>query len=303
MKALFFGALSITMLLLTQHRSAAWSATGHETVVAVALQIDPALRPRLAAILKDLPDSKQWQELKASGLKLNNDYELEKEDVEGWIASLVNHVERAATFPDWARDYKAYETLGYAKWHFYDSNYDDLNDEKFVEKPNAVTMLEPLTQDLKLKTGGDRAWALVWIMHIVGDLHQPLHCCTRPLPGHPDKADHGGNQPTYEHMKLHAFWDNLPDHIAGGYPKLLAKSVLSLQKTFTAPQKAAFEAKAGDLDGRHWVKEGHHLITGIGYPSEKKVPNYDEEAHRIAEEQLLIAGARLAKILQRDLPP
>jgi hypothetical protein len=303
MKSLFCAALSLTLLLVTQKRSAAWSAAGHETVLAVALQIDPTLRPRLAAILKDLPSSKQWQDLKASGLKPDNAYELEKEDEDGWVKALVNHVEKAATFPDWARDYKDYGTLNYAMWHFYDLNYNDATDESFVEKPNALTVLGPFEQDLKLKTGGDRAWALVWILHIVGDLHQPLHCCTRPIPNQPGKADHGGNAVSYEHMKLHAFWDNLPDHMAGGYPKLLAASVLSLQKNFTAAQKLAFEARAADLEARHWVEEGHGLITGIGYPSDKKVQNYDEEAHRIAEEQLLVAGARLAKILQRDLPP
>jgi len=41
---------------------------GHESVVAIALQIDPALRDRVNAILKDLPDSSQWKSLEASNV-------------------------------------------------------------------------------------------------------------------------------------------------------------------------------------------------------------------------------------------
>ena len=58
----------------------------------------------------------------------------------------------------------------------------------------------------------DRAVALSWIIHLVGDLHQPLHCASRFNADFPD-GDQGGNlfviQPSdsVRQIKLHAFWD------------------------------------------------------------------------------------------------
>jgi S1/P1 Nuclease len=67
----------------------------------------------------------------------------------------------------------------------------------------------------KLKESSDsraRAVALSWIIHLVGDLHQPLHCASRFNADFPD-GDQGGNlfviQPSdsVRQIKLHAFWD------------------------------------------------------------------------------------------------
>ena len=44
---------------------------------------------------------------------------------------MANNPEKAATFPDWARDYKDYINQKYDKWHFFDLDYDDVEDERF----------------------------------------------------------------------------------------------------------------------------------------------------------------------------
>src|SRR5262249_55071975 len=143
----------------------AFGNAGHESVVAVALQIDPTLRPRLEAILKDLPDSQKWQDLQSAGLTPNNRFQTEKQDPDGWVKALAHDADKAATFPDWARDYKDYTHQKYDKWHFFDLDYDDAEDQRFVEQPNALTILAPFQDQLQNGSAGERAWALVWILH------------------------------------------------------------------------------------------------------------------------------------------
>ena len=60
----------------------------------------------------------------------------------------------------------------------------------------------------------DRAVALCWILHITGDLHQPLHTVALfSRPWFPE-GDRGGNsievEWTPENSNLHAVWDGLP---------------------------------------------------------------------------------------------
>lgn len=82
-----------------------------------------------------------------------------------------------------------------------------------------------------LKSAGQsdnvRSYDLVWLLHIVGDVHQPLHATPRftkelrlkyQLAGTTDLGDRGGNEETVsaatgETMALHAYWDGM----FGGY--------------------------------------------------------------------------------------
>ena len=122
------------------------------------------------------------------------------------------------------------------------------------------------------------------------------------LPNDDTKSDHGGNGVAYEHMKLHAFWDHLPDHSAQNNPEAYAASLVAQLNKMKKPARDAFDEKANDLEPNHWIQEGRDLIVKIGYPSDAKVANYDVEAHAIVDAQILLAGARLAKILQNKLP-
>src|SRR4051812_34334500 len=292
MKSFKMSALrTICFLLIVPQHGLAWGNAGHEAVVAVALQLKPELRPRLEAILKDLPSSAKWKQLHDSGLKLHEPYQTEKQNPDAWIKALATNPEKAATFPDWARDYQSYIPSKYDKWHYLDLDYDDPDDKRFVDTPNALTVLDPFENECKTASPGERAWALVWVLHLVGDLHQPLHDCSRALPNDHTKSDHGGNGVAYEGMKLHAFWDHLPDHSAQNNPSAYAGSLVAYLKKMKKKARDEFNAKANDLQPEHWVREGHDLMTKIGYPSDAKFANYDVEAHRIADGQILLAGA------------
>ena len=58
----------------------------------------------------------------------------------------------------------------------------------------------------------DRVEALKWIVHFVGDIHQPLHCETDLSKFPPPEGDRGGNKVTLSfrdrtHDNLHSVWD------------------------------------------------------------------------------------------------
>src|SRR5207244_1603954 len=91
-----------------------------------------------------------------------------------------------------------------------------------ADKPGPHDILAALQKNVaelgnKDLGGADRAIALCWVLHLVGDIHQPLHACTRYSAQFP-AGDQGGNElmvlrdPPYANsqMSLHHLWDSLP---------------------------------------------------------------------------------------------
>lgn len=158
--------------------------------------------------------------------------------------------------------------------------------------------------------------ALKWIVHLVGDLHQPLHAS--------DNGDKGGNdvaitffgkrkdEPvegrTSYPYNLHTAWDRLiPERMfdeSGGYDAFLAD----------LPDAATRRAwQAGNIAA--WTRESHAIARDFVYPA---LParfvcgqpiaalvaigeSYYRPACEIAAVQIRKAGARLAKVLNAAL--
>jgi hypothetical protein len=77
----------------------------------------------------------------------------------------------------------------------------------------------------------EKAWALRFFVHLVGDLHQPLHVtsrCTKAMP----ECDAGGNlfPLTGTPNELHALWDEAMTYLKpdGGRVNLSVKMIFSL---------------------------------------------------------------------------
>ena len=293
--------LSIGFVLLTVPQiTFAWGNAGHECVTEIALQHNPSLSNKVVAILKKLPSSKDWKAL--SKTKISGFHPVDKGDPAGWVKALRYNPAKSATFPDWARDYTGYKPADYDKWHYYDLDFADADSGKYVLHPNALEKLPPLENDLRTKTGGARAWALVWVLHIVGDLHQPLHCCSRAIQGSND-GDHGGNSVTYKSTELHSWWDHLPDQMTKNNPGEYAAKLLVQFNALDATQRQAIESKASDLNIDHWIHEGRDAIVQIKYPADHPATfSYSTEARKIVDQQLLLGGLRLEKVLEASLP-
>ena len=65
-------------------------------------------------------------------------------------------------------------------------------------------------------SNADKAIAIAWILHLSGDIHQPLHTSARVTDTEP-KGDQGGNlflltpegTPRDKQVNLHWFWDSI----------------------------------------------------------------------------------------------
>jgi len=141
-------------------------------------------------------------------------------------------------------------------------------------------------------TQAAKAEALKFVVHFVGDLHQPLH--------DEDNHDKGGNTRyvVFERHpdNLHWVWDTgLLEHINRD-PAELAEE---LEKRITAQDVADWE-KGTVLD---WANEGHHLAQAVAYGDlgdESPAPitaAYEKQADPAIEVQLERAAVRLAWLL------
>lgn len=133
-----------------------------------------------------------------------------------------------------------------------------------------------------------RAGALAFVVHFVGDIHQPLHADYRHDAGGNDYQvrwrGHGSN--------LHRVWDSLmldSTHL----PAAQLARKLSVERTPIA---------AGGTPAE-WAEEGCRIDRDDGvYPSSRRIDTaYVDRELPIAEVRLRQAGARLAALLNRDL--
>jgi hypothetical protein len=142
--------------------------------------------------------------------------------------------------------------------------------------------------------------ALRFLVHFIGDVHQPFHCA--------DDDDRGGNeklirfkgQPT----NLHALWDGLISEDSAENSKALAAK---LEPEIT-PEKAKTWAEGNETS---WCMESYRIAKNIIYKNYEPGPHdltkvnlgldYYQQMRPIVEEQLKKAGVRLAKFLNQLL--
>lgn len=155
----------------------------------------------------------------------------------------------------------------------------------------------------KYATDFDKGTALRVILHIVGDLHQPLHTATRISNEFP-QGDRGGNLvPVNTHRiakNLHTYWDR------GGGLLMTKRRYTDIQVTKTTSNIEArwpCHLSMMDINPSHWVLESHALAVNKVYKElpENNVPDkyYQRLTKKITEQQLALAGCRLAAILNQ----
>lgn len=139
----------------------------------------------------------------------------------------------------------------------------------------------------------EREEALRFVVHFVGDLHQPLHCG--------DRRDRGGNDvPVIFRQRptnLHSIWDTplLLETLRreGARERLLREA---------PPAERQRDSAGGPED---WVWDSHRLSRDVAYaalpPGRPALieDEYAERAYPVIEEQIRRAGLRLAAILER----
>ncbi len=155
--------------------------------------------------------------------------------------------------------------------------------------------------------------ALKWVVHLMGDIHQPLHAATH--------RDRGGNSvevsffgerenPPYGTIKLHTIWDI---HMVQRLIADRAGEEALVSAPISDADKGAWEQ--GSIPD--WVGESHQIARDLVYPAlpvafscSHKIKAvaaidgaYYSAAAPVIEAQIRKAGIRLARVLNETLRP
>lgn len=190
------------------------------------------------------------------------------------------------------------------EYHYIDLPFTlDMTPTKAPALVNAVTAYTDALNVLKNEKTSleEKGLSLRIILHVIGDLHQPMHTISQFSASHP-QGDKGGN--LYELKKnpiatnLHAYWDR------GGGLLLTKKKYRVAQlrrRAHTIEKKWPCDTK-NSLDPRIWAQESHKIAKEYAYllkEHHKPTKNYQHLVRRISESQIAIAGCRLARVLNQ----
>lgn len=327
--AIFIAASAL--LTLAPNSVRAWNSIGHMAIAKLAYdQLSDGQKAKLYMLLQSHP---HYEKFLAAGRPA------EISEVE-WV------IVRTSVWPDWVRprdkDTRGAEVTRYHRPedHYVNVPFIDPKDaDAFAGKtlidPDLTNILDALKQrcnEVRTKTTADidKAVAVCWIFHLIGDIHQPLHNVayfsdTKEY----RRGDLGGNlfgvRAGGQRVKLHAYWDNLlgddsdyaddsAKHQVEIYQEALKVAALlrGLQLA-----NADQEKLAKNTTFTSWSREGFELAKTVGYqksdgsgvlagvpvPFKGPIPNnapevgadYVKTARATAEARAVLAGQRLAQ--------
>lgn len=241
----------------------AWGAQGHEIVATLALQeLSPQARAQVARLL-------------------------------GNPALLIHE----ASWADEIRDRRP-ET---GRWHYVDI---PLNAPAYLAVRDCprgdcivaqIAAAQRVLADPRRPTGA-RAEALRYLIHLVADIHQPLHAV--------DNDDRGGNQVRIylrgDRTNLHQLWDSRVVEALGFDSAKVAQDV---RRSISLQQRKSWQAGSAAA----WATESHTVARDRVYPvlqgrrSLRLPPSYMRDEMPVARQQLAKAGVRLAWLLNTSL--
>jgi S1/P1 Nuclease len=294
----------------------AWNDRGHMTVAFIAYkQLTPTTRDRVNALLKLNPKYNDWSatvDKEAPGA-LADDKNLMIFMI---AATWADGIKRDSTYtqdgsqngnrpdgsPDPGKNTGYDDLLMHKYWHFIDTPFTtDGTALPAIPTPNAQERIA-LFRTVLASTSADpvKSYDLTWLLHLVGDVHQPLHASTRVSSTDPN-GDSGGNLVKLgcTSCELHAFWDDLLG--TSNNLNTVVKAARKLQ--------AAAAALAAKCDEKDWIAESFMESQQTVYASPIAAGNgpftltawYKKNAGKLAKVRVELAGARLANLLNTEL--
>ena len=220
----------------------------------------------------------------------------------------------------WADDLRPFpEFDSFKALHFIDKPFPPGAHLPEVDPENIVKALEDNVNILKTSTDKNaQAQALRFIIHFVGDIHQPLHCTTRVTGANPD-GDRGGNLFKIKILKngqlkdsnLHSYWDGgigvFPPSGDNFAPPPLAKVIRAANQARAANPANNPALKLDDpFNFNAWADESFALGRTVVYrgiqSGRKPTPGYNNRALRVARQRVAWGGYRLAALLNAIWP-
>jgi len=179
----------------------------------------------------------------------------------------------------------------YAPWHYVNLKLEEEYDGT-QRSPNVVTQVTAMIKVLKDKESSfdDKSFALKYLVHMVGDIHQPMHTGRySDYGGSKIKVEFLGRKSQKKWTNVHVLWDSdLIDDYKMSYTEY-ANSLLSYKTV---------DFEQGDIEV--WTNESHQHAKKIYSElrgGELLGFDYVYENLPIVNDRLYRAGIRLANIL------
>jgi len=289
-------ALSVVCLILcTPISSFSWGAGGHMIVAKIAFgRLNPRAKAEVARLLAI--------QIEPAGVTIKD-------------RDFVNA-------SHWADDLRPFSEFDeFLALHFIDTPFsDDGTELPDVPSHNIVRALKRNVQILKTSHDDNkRAQALRFIIHFVGDIHQPLHCATRVSSDEPE-GDHGGNfvfvkvpagQGKLKRVKLHSYWDgglgSFPPMGKNFAPPPLSSIGPAAAKATSANPPTDPKIKLDDpFAFQAWADESFDLAKTVVYRgiqnNSKPDQAYRTQGVEVARKRVAWGGYRLAALLNSIWP-
>ena len=296
--------LTFAAALFVSAKALAWDPAGHMLVDQIAwAQTKPAARARVDELVA----------------KLENTYN---------EAQPYTFVTAGA----WMDDMRSKKGYAWSKWHYV--NLDWTADGVAFALPEPPHILSAIDESVKTLKAADTApnkaaEALAMIMHLVGDIHQPMHAT--------DRGDRGGNGVLIMGVpftdlwpgtkaNLHAYWDkafrfdkangkiaelwqcpNTANRPKSALDGVIAEQAAKIMEKYPA---ASLTAEIAQMNPVEWARESHKLGCLSGYPADftpsdnhvvELTGDFAAKSRAIAARQLALAGYRLANLLNETL--
>ncbi|CBZ28829.1 p1/s1 nuclease [Leishmania mexicana MHOM/GT/2001/U1103] len=215
----------------------------------------------------------------------------------------------------WADDVKLWRQYAMRTWHYYDKVYnpENINITDPVDTVNALTASRSMVTSLKNPKAPLYLLNFAWVnlVHIFGDLHQPLHTISRYSATYPH-GDQGGNAVTVRagrrKVKLHALWDNICTATPPRYQRPLSYTDLfalsatadRLLETYTFSEKLRTLVSVKAIHEESYMFAVNSSYPGVT-PGATLSDAYLDQCKRVAEARLTLGGYRLGYLLNQLL--
>lgn len=289
----------------------AWDDTGHKISGYIAWRhMTPEVRERVHKILLSAPeDSTIGTYFMHYGARSD---EAKKREYFMFMTTWADII-RSNAFPNRVKNYH------HSNWHYDDKFWRVVGGQiEYLPPPEdgGVALQRMKAYDEMIRGNAkdsEKAVAIGWLMHIFGDIHQPLHTSARVTDLEP-KGDQGGNlflltpqgTPRDKQENLHWFWDSI-------VPRNMPNSKSECDGVYIEPiaekfiKKYPYEKMKGRLAmGKYdeWAADSLRVAQTEVFSADLKrweMPSekYKKKALAIAEERLSLAGYRLGELFNQ----
>jgi S1/P1 Nuclease len=295
--------LSVGMLLAGVNSALAWNDTGHQIIALIAWgTLSGHTRGKVVDLLRQAPAETGLASMFAQD---NRPVSVRQREF----------FRRASTWPDVVRNLEPADRHAYhhPAWHYRNFFWTQAPSGPVdvphmpVSPENVIERLHHF-QALLANRGSPvraRAVGLGWMLHLVGDIHQPFHCSARVTPHEPD-GDQGGNLfglgPWTDN--LHSYWDSMLDRAVPRRSNEATSAYLTRAVALVVARhpRILLEAdlKAGKFED--WALESLAEAKAAYPPTLRRGRDppgaYARMAARVAMERAARSGYRLAALLE-----